>query len=291
MNAIHGNDPELENFLLILAEHPDEKDRLYPRILKKLPWGFHPLIYIEKIKDPQTRLLIRDAISDDLISRKLQSDLITLLPTHSSDDFLIKSSFLLTFFSDDIHFGFEEFYFQLERISRPLRERLQSLQNPSELTKINLFQKYFFEDLKFKGNTEDPFCLDNHFIHRVIEKRKGGSIALCILANAIAKFAGIELPVIITASHFLLKTNIENTIPYIDPFQNGKIIREDDHLSNIAQKGYDPSVGLLQITSNLIVFQRLVRNLMQTAQNSENKTLYPAIKDFHGTLKIFINTA
>jgi hypothetical protein len=64
-----------------------------------------------------------------------------------------------------------------------------------------------------------------------------------------------------------------------------EVISERDHMSNVAQKGYDPSIGLLQISSSLTVLQRLVRNIIQSVQSSANKELIAELKDFYEAIK------
>jgi len=288
MNAIGENDPELVNLLLILAEHPDEKENIIPGILNKLPWGCHPSLYIEKVKNPRDRILIRDTIQKSLTFEKIKHDLNILLAEKPPQDFLLKGAFILSFFSDSINHTYDEFIKEIDNVSAPLIEKINALTGPGEKSRINLFIRYFFKELNFNGNSENPYYIENHFINKVLDAKKGGSIVLCILANAVASRAGIELPVIITAGHFLLKTNLYNEIPFIDPFLNGKIISERDHMSSVAEKGYDPSIGLIHITSHLTLLQRLARNLMHTAQMSEYKDSFLFIKEIHEKIKIFI---
>ncbi|MDH5656171.1 MAG: hypothetical protein OEZ34_09700, partial [Spirochaetia bacterium] len=124
MNSIQHNDPELENLLIILAEHPDEKENLIPRILKKLPWGCHPILYIEKIKDPQNRILIRDSITFELQIEKIKDDLVHLLPEYKSPDFLLKASFLMSYLSGEDPAVYDEFEEFLNTLSSDFKERL-----------------------------------------------------------------------------------------------------------------------------------------------------------------------
>ena len=288
MNAIQENDPELENLLLILAEHPDEREKVIPDILKKLPWGMHPSLFIEKVKNPANRIILRDSIQNNLTFEKLKYDLNILLSENESPDFLLKGAFILSFFSDSINYTYDEFSKEIDDLALPVLEKINSLENSSEKIRINIFLRYFFKELNFSGNSENPYYIENHFINKVLSSRKGGAIVLCILANAVASRAGIELPIVITAGHFLLRTKLENEIPFIDPFLNGKIISERDHMSSVAQKGYDPSIGLIHITSPLTLLQRLARNLMHTVQMSEYKDFFSSIKEIHENIKIFI---
>lgn len=278
------NDPELDNLLLILAEFPDEKINLLPKIMAYFPWGYLPSSYIETIPDPGKRILIRDTIIELLKDEKQNYDLEILLKNVENKDFNEKGAFLFTFFAEDINYTYDDFVDRLDKLAYPLIEKIGLMENSSEKSKINYFREYFFKELKFNSN-QDPFKIDNYLIHKVIENRIGGAIILCILANSIAKRAGILLPIVITAGHFLLRTTIENEIPFIDPLQNGRIITEHEHMANVAEKGYDPSIALLHIYSPLTLMQNLARNVMQAIQMTGNKKLYAKVKDFRGILK------
>lgn len=278
------NDPELDNLLLILTEFPDEKINLLPKIMPYFPWGYLPSSYIETIPDPGKRILIRDTIIELLTDVKQNYDLEILLKNVESENFSEKGAFLFTFFAEDITYTYDDFGDRLDKLTYPLIEKIKLTENYTEKTRINLFREYFFKELGFKGN-QDPFLIDNYLIHKVIENKIGGAIILCILANSIARRAGLNLPIVITAGHFLLRSTIENEIPFIDPLQNGRIITEHEHMANVAEKGYDPSIALLHIYSPLTLMQNLARNVMQAIQMTGNKELYAKVKDFRGILK------
>ncbi|MDH5656675.1 MAG: transglutaminase-like domain-containing protein, partial [Spirochaetia bacterium] len=150
------------------------------------------------------------------------------------------------------------------------------------------YLNYFFNELNFHGSQDTAGNIDHHNIQKVVNSKEGSAIILCILANRIAAGAGINLPIVITAGHFLLRTNIENEIPFIDPFENGKIISEKEHMYNVASKGYDPSIGLLHITSPLILLQRLLRNIAQSMNRLPNQNVNPQIKELQEIIKSFI---
>jgi len=283
-------DPELENLMLILAEHPSEKEKLIPRILEKLPWGCHPPLLIEKIENPENRALLRDSVSRLISEKKRFGDLVTLLDMKETEDTREKGIFLFAMFADDLDYRFDDFQQLLDQLAQPLKERLETLDNPSEKTRINMFIQYFFRELGFGGNPGEPYSVDNHYAHKVIKAKKGGAIVLCVLANSIARRAGLELPVVITAGHYLLRTTIPREIPFIDPFENGRVLTEDEHVANVAHKGYDPSIALLEIRSPAVLLQNLSRNLMHAAQMSGNHDLLDSQKEVRALLKEWLKT-
>ena len=284
---MEGSDPELENYLLTLSEHPDERNRLMPRILTKLPWGFHPSLYVEKISNPKTRLTIRDEILPDLIREKRFADLEELFLESKDELDLVKGAFLLSSFSDEWSFTYEEFSDILDTYSFRLKERFEKLENPTQTGQVQAFIRFLFKDLKFTGIT-DSHSPENHYIHRVLENKKGGPIVLCILANRIAAGAGLIIPIVITAGSYLLRPLVSNEIPFIDPAQGGKIVSESEHIANVAQKGYDPSIGLIHITDTFTIYQRLARNLMQSSQMTGDTELHVQLKEFHAKIKELI---
>ena len=283
-----GN-PELDNLLLILSEHPHESENLVFKILSFFPWGYSPSLYIEKMHDPQKRMVLRDSISLFLFKIKQLQDLELLLQNPHDARINEKGAFLLSCSNENMNYSYNEFAEKLDLLAAPLEKKFQSHDNITEKNKIKIFVQYFFRELAFCGEQENSQLPDNFIFQKVLDSKKGGAIHLCVLANAIASRAGIELPVVITAGHFLLRTKIENEIPFIDPLQNGRIVSEQEHMSNVAAKGYDPSIALLHIYSPFTLFQNLARNLIHVYQTSQNNAMLENMREIRGLLKNYID--
>ena len=122
-----------------------------------------------------------------------------------------------------------------------------------------------FEEERFRGNTSNYYNPNNSYIDKVLETRQGIPITLCILYMLIAKRLGISLEPINFPRHFLLRLKIKNIDTYIDVFQKGK------RLSQQEVRNMDEETTAEYPTATPIeVFQRMVRNMIAIGQMMEN---------------------
>ena len=85
------------------------------------------------------------------------------------------------------------------------------------------FNDYIFDVLKFRGNEENYYDPENNYLNRVLDKRTGNPINLCLLYLMLARrlqlpITGIGLP----GRHL----PVSNRVPqeyYIDVFNQGKL--------------------------------------------------------------------
>src|SRR5205085_1620914 len=67
----------------------------------------------------------------------------------------------------------------LDSFAADLRERLDLRREPKQvLTAIN---HYFFQELGFHGNEQDYYDPENSYLNRVLDRRTGNPINLCLL--------------------------------------------------------------------------------------------------------------
>ena len=85
-----------------------------------------------------------------------------------------------------------------------------------------------FEEERFRGNTSNYYNPNNSYIDKVLETRQGIPITLCILYMLIAKRLGISLEPINFPRHFLLRLKIKSNDTYIDAFQKGKRLTQQE---------------------------------------------------------------
>ena len=79
-----------------------------------------------------------------------------------------------------------------------------------------------FQEEGFRGNTSNYYNPNNSYIDKVLQTRQGIPITLCILYMLIAKRVGVFLEPINFPRHFLLRLKIKDEDTFIDVFQKGK---------------------------------------------------------------------
>lgn len=140
-----------------------------------------------------------------------------------------------------------------------LRERLDLKGAPESI--LAAINEYLFVDLGFSGNEANYYDPDNSYINRVVDRRTGNPISLCLVYLFVARrlrlpIAGIGMP-----GHFLIRFQSATGDVYIDAFNRGKLLTKADcikyllHTSHGFQESYLAAVSprrvLLRVCSNL----------------------------------------
>ncbi len=140
-----------------------------------------------------------------------------------------------------------------------LRERIDPKGAPETI--LAAINEYLFVDLGFSGNEANYYEPDNSYINRVVDRRTGNPISLCLVYLFVARrlrlpIAGIGMP-----GHFLIRFQSASGDIYIDAFNRGKLLTKADcikyllHTSHGFQESYLAAVSprrvLLRVCSNL----------------------------------------
>ena len=105
-------------------------------------------------------------------------------------------------------------------------ERVRELLTPpvSSRQSCAVINRVLFHEYGFRGagrNFEDP---ENSFLHRVIQKREGLPITLCVLYLLIARRISIEMEPIGFPGRFMIASFESDEPFYLDPWAGGKIL-------------------------------------------------------------------
>src|SRR5262245_12765725 len=94
------------------------------------------------------------------------------------------------------------------------------------LTRIMRLGALLFDDLGFRGNSEDYFDARNSFLNDVIDRRAGIPITLSVLYIEIARRIGLKLFGVGLPGHFIVKFVGDDHEILIDPFNGGRLLSE-----------------------------------------------------------------
>jgi regulator of sirC expression with transglutaminase-like and TPR domain len=126
---------------------------------------------------------------------------------------------------------------------------------------VGAINDYLFRQQNFHGNEENYYESDNSYLNKVIDRRKGNPISLCLIYLFLARrlhlpIAGIGMP-----GHFLCRFQTTTDELFIDAFNNGKILSKGDcvkyllHTRDGFKEAYlspiSPRRTLLRVCSNL----------------------------------------
>lgn len=149
----------------------------------------------------------------------------------------------------------------LDSYAGDLRERIDFGASPEGI--LAAINKYLFFVKGFRGNEKNYYEPDNSYLNRVMDRRRGNPISLCLVYLFLARrlrlpMAGIGMP-----GHFLCRFQTATDEFFIDAFNEGKILTKGDCIKYLQQTphGFQESY-LSPITSRRILL-RICSNLHQ----------------------------
>lgn len=157
----------------------------------------------------------------------------------------------------------ESFYLErLNRMAAALMNDVAESTNPEDIiSKIN--HLLFYEE-KLQGNREDYYDPDNSFLNRVLDRKLGIPITLCLIYIEVAGRLGLDMRGIGLPGHFITALNHASGRIFIDPFHRGEI-RTDDDCREIVRKHLGGSSAFDQHWFNPVgskeFLARMLRNL------------------------------
>ena len=149
----------------------------------------------------------------------------------------------------------------LDHLAEEFRAKWLATESPSGKAARQL-STFLFKDKGFSGNRTQYYDPDNSYMNRVIETRQGIPISLSALYVFVGKRLGLPLAGVGMPGHFLVKLEGETSPQFIDCFNSGTILREEDCKQFITASGleYDPT--LLEKSSTPTMLARMLRNLL-----------------------------
>jgi regulator of sirC expression with transglutaminase-like and TPR domain len=149
----------------------------------------------------------------------------------------------------------------LDHFTSELRARIDPEDAPREiLADMNC---YIFDDLGFGGNQENYYDVDNSYFNRVIDRRTGNPINLCLLYLCLAKrlqlpISGIGLP-----GHFICRYQTSDDEIYIDVFNRGRLLSKADCVQYLLRGNFSLREDFLAPATARRILMRMCSNLHQ----------------------------
>ena len=144
-----------------------------------------------------------------------------------------------------------------------------------------------FDDLGYRGNSDDYYNPRNSCLPSVIASRRGIPITLTLVYKATCERIGLKVEGLNCPGHFLAYTKVGQEEMIIDPFRGGMILTVDEARSYIEEVVRHPVMAsqIVRFASHTEWIARILHNLqnlfsMQSKQNDllamqEIETLLP----------------
>ncbi len=148
-----------------------------------------------------------------------------------------------------------------------LRERLNLHADAEQL--LGGLNQYMFEVLRFRGNEQNYYDPENSYLNRVVDRRMGNPINLCLIYLLLAKrlrlpVAGIGLP-----GHFICRYQSSSEEYFIDVFNRGKLWTKAHCVQYLLYGNYKLQDDYLTPITPRRMLMRICGNLHQIHQHLE----------------------
>ncbi|MEC8425149.1 MAG: transglutaminase-like domain-containing protein [Myxococcota bacterium] len=100
-----------------------------------------------------------------------------------------------------------------------------------------------FEVRRFAGDTDEYDAPRNSFLDRVLERRRGLPILLCVVFMEVGRRVGVDVDGISFPGHFVVAPRGADPRFYVDPFNGGRVLRDADLRDHLAQTAGTSEVG------------------------------------------------
>lgn len=148
-----------------------------------------------------------------------------------------------------------------------LRERINPRGEAEHL--LAAFNEYVFDVLRFHGNEQNYYDPENSYLNRVVDRRTGNPINLCLVYLLLARrlklpIAGIGLP-----GHFVCRFQSSSEEYYIDVFNRGKLWTKAHCIQYLLSRNYNVQDDYLTPVNSRKMLLRICGNLHQIYQHLE----------------------
>jgi regulator of sirC expression with transglutaminase-like and TPR domain len=126
-----------------------------------------------------------------------------------------------------------EYLNALDTMADEVQERLPAERYP--LRMLQTINRYLYDDLGFTGNTADYYDPRNSFLNDVIDRRTGIPITLALVYLEIARRLDFPMVGIGMPGHFLIRPEFQEAGIFVDAFNRGEILFEQDCQERLAQ--------------------------------------------------------
>lgn len=143
--------------------------------------------------------------------------------------------------------------------------RVAATSNP--FARLDVLQRYFGEELGFRGNAEDYDDPRNSYLNEVLDRKLGIPLTLSLLFIELARAAGFEARGVGLPGHFVARVSYGGRSIVVDPYHGAQVISEEDCRLLVRRCTGRASLfrrELLAGASERMMLRRLLLNLKHT---------------------------
>lgn len=156
---------------------------------------------------------------------------------------------------------------------------------------VKVFNRIFFKEHKFHGDSKNYHSPINSYINSVIESKKGNPLSICLIYSIIAQSLDLPIYGVNLPNHFVLAyidekgsgalINQENefgVLFYINAFSNGVIFNTNEIKEFLQELKFEHRREFFEPCSNSAIIKRMLTNLISSFQKVGNQEKVEELK-------------
>jgi regulator of sirC expression with transglutaminase-like and TPR domain len=146
-----------------------------------------------------------------------------------------------------------------------------------------------FDEMGFRGNTENFFDQKNSFLPSVLEYQCGIPITLALVYKLVAGRCGLVVNGLNTPGHFLARLTFENECMIVDCFSGGKLLSEDEVIARgmkMTREGSMAESAVIEVATHRQWVARILANLIHTFTLENRRDDIAAVSELYDVLKL-----
>jgi len=155
----------------------------------------------------------------------------------------------------------EAYHALLDSYAAELRERLNPRGSARHI--LGTINDYLYGGLGFRGNEENYYDPDNSYLNRVLDRRTGIPISLCLVYLLLARRLRLPLTGIGLPGHFVCRYQSSSEEVYVDAFHGGRLMTKADCVHYLLQGHHTLQEECLTPASPRRMLTRMCGNLHQ----------------------------
>ncbi len=157
----------------------------------------------------------------------------------------------------------------LDEMAGELRTRLEGRHTGAGF--LRAFSDFLFGDLGFTGNNLNYYDPDNSYMNRVLDRRAGIPITLCLVYLFLARRVGLAMEGIALPGHFVVRFPGAEGDIYIDAFDGGRVLSRGECARFLISAGQEPRAEYFIAATPREILARMLRNLVHIYREGNDK--------------------
>lgn len=176
----------------------------------------------------------------------------------------------------------QQYVNKIDQLALETERRLYGIQG--ERDKVEVINHFLFDEKGFHGNEKSYYEPENSYINKVLDRQTGIPISLSALYLFLAGRLNLPVCGVGFPGHFLLKYRSNSRPFFIDAFNSGQILSQQECEHFLRKRGYAFHPYYLNTSESRDILARMIKNLvliyLQKNQQNKINTLVKFFSEF-----------